>query len=900
MNSEIYKLKSCKEVIDNFDLLSFDEKYKVINYLFITGNNEKVFYLLKKVYSGKLSNREKKRADYLQLIYHINNENNYNIDTIKYQLIKENKDEEWYYNIITEKNIEKKLEIFQELLRKNKLKKYFRNKKYRKKIIYVYLMNFGFLDKPLKINFIEKYINESLKNLNRKKELQIDEISYIENISNIIFGDLSFIYIKNNDYFIDFNEYKKLIEKVISEKTKYKDYSKSSNVEFNTIMYCTIRNMINLDFLNTGEKRNMSNFLDDFFNKNINEISNNIKITKKIYSGDFWEEIEKILKNNENEVDFIDLIINNISFSDERLEDTYNKLDQLINKYTKKTLKYIIQELTLCKEIVSLWLYGSFDKKKFEDISYKVSNFNDLIIKFFNKEIGPEDFIFELNNINRIDCFEIINWQMLEKKCKIFNNYEWLLMILARINTQLNKKTVKFFENFYMDILCRKRTMFLNDFVRVNNVLVKKFDYNYFFLVNSTNILIQLYEDYKDAEPLIEKIVNNWERIKLKEKKSFYLYIIIVIVEQNLTKVDLEKLKSILINDIDISINKSFVLLYLSIVYKDIVISESEYKNILKYIIDSYKNIDDIEDILYKIIASFAMRYEENRNIINLSNFDIIYYKNEKHYHLETEDKILNEGFELLNVDIINKVDISKDTKKDHLLMFFICRIFFSKIEEKGMGKKISIPSNATPKELLLELNKALGIDFETNKKNQVREGKIIDEPWLNLYEYNSLFEDIISSKWKMFNNVHNNKFLSTNKIIHLSTVILLAKIGRLDVLEKNECYVSFSIYDETIKRNNKEVVELGRGILEEAIFYDKELSELANTLEVLNKNKHIFTVSEAMILPKRRLNKFDDDIVKLIVEKININEDFCLITEDPYWLNTNPFSNISESIISL
>ena len=607
--------------------------------------------------------------------------------------------------------------------------------------------------------------------------------------------------------------------------------------------------------------------------------------------------MERIRKS---ETDFIDLIMNNISFSDEILEDTYNNLDQLINKYTEKTLNHTIQELTLCKELVNLWLYGSFDKEKFENVSYKVSDFNALIIKFFNKEIEPEDFIFELNNINRIDCFEIINWQMLEEKCKIFNNYEWLLMILDRINTPLDKKSAKYFEKFYIDILYKKRTVFLNDFVRVNNVLIKKFDYNYFFLVNSTNILIQLYEDYKDAEPLIEKIVNNWERIKLKEKKSFYLYILIVIVEQNLTKIDLEKLKSILIDDVDISINKSFVLLYLNIIYKDIVISESEYKNILKYIIDKYKNIDDIEDILYRIIASFAMKYEQNKNIIKLSDFDTIYYKNERHYHLETEDKVLNEGFELLNVDLINRADISKNTQKDHLLMFFICRIFFSKIEEKGIGKKISIPSNATPKELLLELNKALGIDFRTNKKNQVREGKMIDEPWLNLYEYNSLFEDIISSKWKMFNNVHNNKFLSTNKIIHLSTVILLAKIGRLDVLEKNECYVSFSIYDETIKRNNKEVVELGRGILEEAIFYDKELNELANTLEILNRNKHIFTVSEAMLLPRRRLNKFDDDIVKLIVEKINTNGDFCLITEDPYWLNTNPFSNFSESIISL
>lgn len=900
MKREIYKLKSYKEAVNEFDLLSFDEKYKIINYLFITGNNDNVFELLKKLYSIKLSNKEKRKVDYLQLIYHINNEDEYNIDTIKYQLIKENRNEEWYYNIISERNIEKKLEIFKKLLPKNKLKKYFRNKKYKKNIIYVYLMNFGFLEEPIRINFIEKYINRNLKKLNRKKELRLDEISYVEQISNIIFGNLSFIYIKNNEYFIDFIEYKKLIEKVITEKKKYKDFSKSSNVEFNTIMYCAIRDMINLDFFDTDEKRNMAKFLDEFLNENINEIDDSIRITKQIYSGDFWNGIEKVLNDNKDEVNLIDLIMNNISFSDESLEEIYDKLDQLISKYNEKNLKHIIQQLVLCKELVNLWLYGSFNREKFKNIPYKISDFSALIIKFFNKEIEPEDFIFELNGINRVDCFEIINWRMLEEKCEIFDNYEWLLMILDRINTQLDKKSAKYFQNFYIDILSNKRVMFLNDFVKVNNVLVRKFDYNYFFLVNSTNILIQFYEDYKDAENLIEKIVNNWERIKLKEKKSFYLHILIVIVEQNLTKVNIKKLKSILIDDMDTLINKSFVLLYLNIVYKDIVISENEYKDILKYIIDKYKNLDDIEDILYRIIASFAMKYEKNRNIINLSDYDTIYYKDGKHYHLETEDKILNEGFELLDVGIIDKDDILQNTQNEHLLMFFICRIFFSKIEEKGIGKQISVSSNATAKELLLELNKALGTDIRTNKRKQVRDGNFIDVPWLNIYEYNSLFEDIVSSKWKIFNNVHNNKFLSTNKIIHLSSVILLAKIDRLDVLEKNECYVSFSIYDETIKRNNKEVVELGRGILEEAIFYDKELSELATTLEILNKNKHIFNVSEAMLLPRQGLNRFDDDIVKLIIEKINVNGDFCLITEDPYWLNTNPFSDISESIISL
>ena len=40
--------------------------------------------------------------------------------------------------------------------------------------------------------------------------------------------------------------------------------------------------------------------------------------------------------------------------------------------------------------------------------------------------------------------------------------------------------------------------------------------------------------------------------------------------------------------------------------------------------------------------------------------------------------------------------------------------------------------------------------------------------------------------------------------------------------------------------------------------------------------------------------------MIKYIIDNINGNKNFCVITEDPYWLKTEPFSNISEGIISL
>ena len=309
MKNKIYELSSYREIIDKFDELTFEEKYQLANYLIIVGNKEQAFEVLKNIYKEKLSKRKTKQIDFLQLIYHINNEDKYNRDNIKYKLTKQYKDDIQYYNLICEENLEKKIKIFEEIVKAKKIKGYFKNKRYRNNIIYTYLMNYGLLDNPITIKYIDKHINKSIKKLNKKKKLTISEINYIKLMSNIIFSNLSFIYIKNNGYFIDFLEYKELLKKVISMKKYYKDFNKEKNIEFNTIMYIAIRDLINLDDFSNEEKNEMIKFLKEFFNEHIDEIDESIKITNSAYNGNFWEEIEKILKTNNERVNLTDLIM---------------------------------------------------------------------------------------------------------------------------------------------------------------------------------------------------------------------------------------------------------------------------------------------------------------------------------------------------------------------------------------------------------------------------------------------------------------------------------------------------------------------------------------------------------------------------------------------------------------
>jgi len=895
LTKKIYELSTYSEIINKFEELNFREKYQLVNYLIIVGNKEKAFDFLKRMYKEKLSKDQINKLDFLQLIYHINNHDRFNKDAVKYRLIKSQKKYKQYYELVCEENLEEKLKIFKRIVENKKIKMFFRNKSYKNNIIYAYLLNFGLLENPINIDFINKYINKKIKKLNQRERLTVYDINFIESISNIIFSNISFIYIKNNNYFIDFFEYKKLLEKVIKERKRYKDFTKEKNIQFNTIIFFAIRDLINFEEFSNEEKEDMTKYLTAFFNENKDEIDDNIKITQKAYKENFWEEIEKIIKSNNETINITDLIMTMACTNYKDLTSFFNRLNEIIEKNSNTVSEHIKQELLFGREIINLWVNGVFDKKILPE-KYILSDFTKLMIEFFNGNIKPEEFAFELNNVNKIDCFEIINWDLLEEKCNILRNLEWLPMILDKIDDQLDEKAMNYFQRFYSDIKQEKRTVFLKDFLKISSILIKKFDYNYFFLFNTANMLIQDYADFKDAENLIIQIINNWDKIKITNKESYFLSLLIVIVEQKMIKIDIEKIKNI-IENLEININKNFILLYLSIIYKNIIFSENEYKEILSFIVKVFKNQENIEDNLYRIIASFAMKYEENRNIVNLPQYDVIYYKDNKHYYKKTDDILLKESYTLLP---LQEIENTENATEEHVLMFLICRIFFEKIEEKGLGKKFTISANAGAKELMEQINTALGIDKNNNTKKQIRDGKIIKSPWMNIYDYNSIFEDIISQKWKMFYNSHNKRFLGENKIIHLSTLILLEKIGRLDVLEKNNCYVSNCIYEETIKRSSKDIVELGRGIIEEATFYDEDLDKIAISLQKLKKEGRIYAVTEAKIIPRGYINKFDDEMIKYVIEGVNENRNFCVITEDPFWLTTEPFSSISEGTVSL
>ena len=473
MTKKIYELSTYSEIINKFKELNFREKYQLVNYLIIVGNKEKAFDFLKRMYKEKLSKDQINKLDFLQLIYHINNHDRFNKDAVKYRLIKSQKKYKQYYELVCEENLEEKLKIFKRIVENKKIKMFFRNKSYKNNIIYAYLLNFGLLENPINIDFINKYINKKIKKLNQRERLTVYDINFIESISNIIFSNISFIYIKNNNYFIDFFEYKKLLEKVIKERKRYKDFTKEKNIQFNTIMFFAIRDLINFEEFSNEEKEDMTKYLTAFFNENKDEIDDNIKITQKAYKENFWEEIEKIIKSNNETINITDLIMTMACTNYKDLTSFFNRLNEIIEKNSNTVSEHIKQELLFGREIINLWVNGMFDKKILPE-KYILSDFTKLMIEFFNGNIKPEEFAFELNNVNKIDCFEIINWDLLEEKCNILRNLEWLPMILDKIDDQLDEKAMNYFQRFYSDIKQEKRTVFLKDFLKISSISYKK------------------------------------------------------------------------------------------------------------------------------------------------------------------------------------------------------------------------------------------------------------------------------------------------------------------------------------------------------------------------------------------------------------------------------------------
>lgn len=894
MKKNIYYEKSCKNEIDNYDQITFERKYKLINYLLITQKNDMVFELLQRVDAQKLSAKESKKFDYLKFIYFINEDNEYNINAMKHKLIKANPKEKWFYELISEKDINKKNDMFINISKSKYIILKFMNKKYRTQLTYMYLLGFAINDNPIRIKCIEKYINNRIKKLNKKKDLSITDINYIKIICIGGLNRLAYIYLKNTSCFVDLAEIYKLIVKTIKIKKTYKDFSQNEKKEFNSHIFYALQSIINLSNSLNEDNQEMIDFTNKFIDENIDCIDDNIRILRKVNDTNFIECLEDVLRNNNSKIDITEYMLLYASSKYDNLEDAYAEICKIYEKYETNMSDILKTRMNLGLQLINLWANGRFDKDKING-EFRVSEFIKIVIEFFNGNISKKDFVEKIKLLKSIDCYQILNWYKIEEKMQ-GGNLDWLVLILDKIDTEPDFKMMEYLGNLYKEILENNKSMFIHSFKSINQLILKKFD-NMFFLVNSIKIFFYIYRDFEEVRKLMPLVIKNWDGSKLQNEEKLFLEIVFMIVEKEINTIEWKNIEEI-IEKIEIKINKDFIYFYLQLIYRDIIITEEMYQRIVKYIINIYKDRENIDDDIYKIITSIANKIMIKNIELKCQEYDVVYVKDNKIYFLENTDKELQNYYQSIDMNKIENID--SNYEKDNISNILLHKIFFEKMEEKGIGQMIKIPIDANAKTILEEINKAIGYDKVLDQKNKIRNGNKIDTLLLNIYDLNSIMEDIISKKWKIFNNSKNNRFLSEKKIMHLTSIILLSQIDMLKILEENECYVSNEIYNNISKICNNEINILGRGILEEAFFYDDELEKIFGILQKLKKNSRIFNVTKANLLPKENINEYDGEIVKYVVENMQTQNDICIITEDSFYLENFPFNEMSEGTVSL
>lgn len=887
--NNIYFLKR----IDDLDKFSDNKHYwKYILYYYILINDyDRIYKFIVEKKSNDLNDYNINILNYYLCLYYINKKDVYNAEKMYYKL-----DDIYKIKIdISKCKYSYELNnIFDEKIRSNfKYSKLY--KEYGNTLDFLYLNNF-LREQYYFNNKLNKKIIYKLKKILKQNELSIADIEYLCSIISVTYYYYT-LYFKDDNYPIDFDLLKKIVYKLTNNIDKYNEVIGNYIIKYNDLIVLGYRTLITIDNDVEHQKEyldNINSFIENHesgeYNKFINKLSKQIKNGKQNMN-DFLINIKKILAGNFNgEILHLIYIYCINSDSSKEILDFYNKLNSIDSNNN---------DLLFGKEILKFWTGGKFDLSYLKE-NVIIDDLTRLIIEFDNKEISYSDFIIKLQNINNIDCFFVLNWNRLAEVFKDCN-YKWLEIILKKCNN-INWKTEKYLLKIYNDILNYRKGMFLDDFVYLDNIITSKID-KIIFKVLSVLVHLLIYNDYnEEVVSNIQSILKNKQssNLDLRVLESFIISVVIYSINHEKRVIEIEELKSLVIDKLN---GNKKILCLLAIYFLDRKELENDfYISALKYIYNIYDKNSSIEDISeFSLISILASKSLVKKESIKAKNQDIVYYDDKKLVVLETDVNDLYQEF-YDKLKIIKVQNLLNCGDKTNMLEVMLERIYFENIEKYNAGKKISLPSNLKGKDLIIELLRAVGYDEDQKKIKQIKEGTIINGLWLNIFTLHQYMKDIKSKKDKKFSNSINGLVGNQKKIIHITSLVLLAKLGIVDRLVKNPNYKSTGyVYNEIDKMKNSDHTELIDGIIEENVCYDDYLNDIYNTLLELDEMNQIEYVSSANILgfkEEKYINDFDLEFMKLMTTYDK--ESFIIITEDPFYFKTDVFNNISYGTYSL
>ena len=899
LSSRVYKSKSINELEKFYDRNNLKYINYVLHYLFIIENYE----LMNKIIESKIKIAKNKKIkeilNYYKCICFINKNEKYNADKLYFKLNEKNKIK---IDILKCKDTIEQLKNFDDkivpVLRKKKTNKY-----YGFLIDILYLLNLSRKEKIVNKK-LEIKIKFKINKILLKHSLNINDINFLLNIIDVTNAYFTLNYENKNQFPISLNLLKHVIYILSKNVILYKEILNNNIVKYNEKICLGFRILLSLDNNRANQKKYL-NDLKGFIKENrveeytrfIFEVTNNKNVSEQQNIEVYIDEINKIV-SDEAKGDIMHLVYMCCAFNKEdKLATFYNKFKK-IKYYGKDGI--IKDSLILGNNLLKFWT-GDKINLSFVTKNILISKFLKLIIQLDNCEITYKEFLRQLENIDYIEVYSIFSWERLDSIfCKY--NYKWLKIILEKVEVnEIDYKFKNYLLSVYTKVLNHERYMFLNEFNFLNKIILFK-NNELIFQIYSVVVLLSVYNLYNnEVKKMIYSILNNESKINGNKQilESFVLSTI-VFVARNSDKIDTNLMKNFI--EKRITGNKSLLFL-LGLYFIDCKkVEKKEYDTFLQNLHKIYLNNEVIDVVEFSIISHIANLILLEKKVLITNYQDIVYSENGELFVLERdyieEYKLIYNNLGVKKVEII-----SKEANVDTLMSIIICKIYFLNIEKYGAGKMIRISSELKGKKFMKELLKEMGYEDTQEQIIKIKQGELINSLWLNEFNLHTFFKDIKSKVDNKFVNSFNKLNLIDKKIIHVTSLALLAKLGIVEKLTIfNNYYCTGYVLKEISKMNDNGTFDMIDGVIEDAICYDDYIIDIYNALRKLKDKKRIEYISNANILGMEelnRFNKFDEEFIK-IATTYNSNNLFSIITEEPFYFKTDFFKNISYGTYSL
>lgn len=616
---------------------------------------------------------------------------------------------------------------------------------------------------------------------------------------------------------------------------------------------------------------------------------------------DVFKTIEDCIKNNN--AGMLVSVFYDMHYSLNKHDLLKQVTSGIINKPSFIELDPILQDIVNVFNAISRFVLGDMiSLKEISTSNFRIENYLDILIEYAEHKI---DFL-ELKNRIVKRKIKHPNVHEFVRSFNILKNEDltWVLVYLSSIETDQLAFIDSIFEQFINMIQHDKISMVFQEFTKNANVIISKSS-NFKILVNLLQCYQTKYYSFdKDIEILIDKIlsslkIHDFSKYMPEETSNGLIYNIsnhLYTTHNNKYWEDIafiiKKYKLQEVNYLLPSIHDESILI-------------SNYDAILKNVFE-YTKQDFMKE--HEYLKGIFGLFHLDPTVLNRINYlekDLLIYQNDDFCVPKEVER--NKYHEWLGY---KDCDICDSGKKSSLIVSLVASIFFRNPKLFGLTK-ISLDKNLDAIGLIKQLDKKLGGErLKELQKEYLNTfpSRLLSLGSFNMYSYlkevkHLVSESDVSNIFKGNKVNFKNYCLDTNlkKIIHPSSIMFLASINALKVLDNPSTYISGECYYYYAENATFKPVDFSDGITTRKVYVNDLVSEIFSKLQEMDQSSRVLYSTYQNLsndVDYSNVPKFDLDIFKIIIDKNNdINY---VVTEDKFYFSTTVLDANSSSTFSL